>query len=351
MRVTVGLAGWRLATATVGALAMGLLAAGTARAGIDDASTPDYETSVLDIQLSGTAVPGPGSPRPAAPPPICWWEQAGPDAEDPTAFAESYHAQARSYGSADMVERQYLQVRGGSAALDRAIADETSLGQPGVTWYTLKWDSDRMAGDDFSASLVEAGCTDVVPWRGDSQVAVIYAYFEHGEEPAPRVDVSQLARYAYDAMDLVRPALEWNPQARDHGNAAVVNLPTWVWAANSASVEDQWIQANVGPVWARVEASPTEVTVRAEGQTVRCTPRQARLPYAAGRDEDSACILTFRRASHATADGFGVEATVTWQARWTSSTGEGGTFDDGRSVSWTTVVPVVSVQSLVTQVD
>lgn len=351
MRVRGG-AGFVGGMVTAGAAVVALTSAG-AHAGPDDTTTPETPPAFeLFLELEGSATPPAGAPRPSPPPPVCWWEPAGALADDPTAFAEAFRATANSYGTADMIERQYMQLPHGSDSLDEAIQAEETLEAPGVTWYMLKWDSTLLEGDDYHAALEEAGCTTFRPWRGgESQVGVMYDFFEPGEEPAPRIDVAELARYAYEAMYLVPPTLQWNPRIDDVDNAALVNLPTWMWVEDPLAVaDDRWIRASIGPVWARVDASPGGLSITADGKQVSCTNAQARQAYDPSGPDSSGCRLTFDRASHAFPAGFAVTASTTWQAAWTSSTGEGGTFD-ARTVVATTNVPVASIQSVVTQVD
>lgn len=323
-------------------------------AGPDDSNLPEtppppaYE---VFVNLDGSATPPAGAPRPTPPPPVCWWEPAGALADDPTAFAEDFRASANSYGSADMIERQYMQLPNGDQSLEDAIAAEETMDPPGVSWYFLRWDSDLLEGDDYHAALEEAGCTTFKSWRGDSRVGVMYRYFPQGTQPPPRVSVRELAQYAYDAMHLVRPSLDWNPRIGVVDGSALVNLPTWMWVADPlALADDRWIRASIGPVWARVDAAPGGLSISADGKNVSCTNAQARRAYDSSSPDSSGCTLTFDRASHAFPAGFEVTASTTWQATWTSSTGEGGTFDE-RNVVATTNVPVASIQSVVTQVD
>ena len=53
--------------------------------------------------------------------------------------------------------------------------------------------------------------------------------FAPGQVPEPAVAPEDLAEYAYEVMDLKRPALEWNPHLASADDATLVNLPTWLW--------------------------------------------------------------------------------------------------------------------------
>lgn len=340
----------RMAGRVVTTLALGMVgvltAPGSAQA--DPTNVPDYEAEVrTDIRLEGPQPP-PGQPRPPLPPPpppLCWWVPTLGDSGDPEVFAEDFRAQAEGR-SADMAERQFMQLPGGAASLEAAKQEE------GVRWYFLRWDLSRIdGGTDLHEELAAAGCTTSRPWRDGSQVAVVWNYFRPGEEPPPQVNVRDLALYAYEALYLVPPELEWNPKIATRNGAALVNLPTWFWVRDPLALEEEReIRASVGAVWARVVARSREMQLESPLGTVSCTRDQGRFKYSTGRDESKACTKTFTRAAPGAAGRFPVRASAKWSARWTSSTGEGETLPI-RTATVTTNVPVTSAQSLVTRVD
>ena len=57
-------------------------------------------------------------------------------------------------------------------------------------------------------------------------VTVALQASETGQQPPPAVDPKDLAAYAYEVMDLKKPALEWNPHLASNHDATLVNLPT-----------------------------------------------------------------------------------------------------------------------------
>ena len=67
-----------------------------------------------------------------------------------------------------------------------------------------------------------------------------------------------LAAYAYEVMDLEQPTLEWNPRLASGNDATLVNLPTWLWTADPAAVEEREVTA---------EAAGISVTVTARAPT------------------------------------------------------------------------------------
>lgn len=331
------------------AVTLGLVGAlmtyGSAHA--DPVESEGYEAAAsANIKLDGPEPPAgqPRPPLPPPPPPLCWWTPTAGDSGDPVKFAEAYRVQAESRG-ADMAERKYLELPAGAASLEAAKQKE------GAVWYMLRWDTSRLEwGTELHERLAAAGCTTARPWRDGSAVAVVWNYFIPGEEPPPQVDVEDLALYAYKALYLVPPTLEWNPRITTRGGAALVNLPTWFWVEDPLALEEEReITASVGDVWARVVARSGRMELESPFGTVSCTRAQGRFKYAAGRDESKACTKTFIRTPPGVAGKFAVTATTEWSARWTSSTGEAETLPV-RTLSETTNVPVVSSQSLVTRV-
>ena len=335
--------------ATLALMLVGMTAtSGPAHAETDSLESPDYDTEAhKHIKLDGPQPP-PGLPRPPLPPPpppLCWWSPTDGNYGDPKVFAEKYRAQAEDRG-ADMAEREFMKLPNGDESLEAAQRVE------GARWYFLEWDLSRIdGGTDLYEELAAAGCTTSRPWRDGSQVAVLYNFFRTNEVPPPKVDVKDLALYAYRALWLVPPALEWNPKIATRGGAALVNLPTWFWVEDPLALQDEReITARIGDVWARVVARPGGMKIESPVGTVSCTKAQGRFRYAAGRDESKACTQRFPRTPPGPAGTFAVTATTEWSARWTSSTGEAETLPV-RTVSETTNVPVVSSQALVTQVD
>lgn len=188
------------------------------------------------------------------------------DYGDPEVFAEKFRAQAQGR-SADMAEREFLMLPNGDESLEAAKRVE------GARWYMLQWDTSRLEwGADFDEELTAAGCTTSRPWREGSRVAVRYNFFRTNEVPPPTVDVEDLALYAYRALWLVPPALEWNPKIATRNGAALVNLPTWFWVEDPLSLQDEReITAGIGDVWTRVVARPGDMKLSSVFGTVSCT--------------------------------------------------------------------------------
>lgn len=289
-----------------------------------------------------------------APPPLCWWEPVSSlgwdvDASDPEAVEKFWYD--------EMLPHLRGHAAAGSVVLDfqrfeQAI--EAAAGGTDVTWYALRINEAMAPGGDVAqqaTALDAAGCgRGINAGPGGLPVLQSIDWFPQGQAPEPVVDPEILAQYAYEVMDLVDPALDWNPKIGEVGNASLVNLPTWLWVDDEASVGERSVTASAGTVSATVTARTDGVTITSPAGTTECSAAQARTAYSPSASEASACTLTFDRASWGYGGGFPVEAATTWQAEWTSSTGEGGQLD-ARSAGETTYVPVAESQSLVTAVD
>ena len=173
--------------------------------------------------------------------------------------------------------------------------------------------------------------------------------FPTGEQPPPAVAPEDLAAYAYEVMDLRRPALEWNPHLASHDDATLVNLSTWLWTTEPEAVEVREVTAEAAGISVTVTAQPNGMTVTSPVAGTECLAAQARTAYAAGVDESDACVITFpeapsarRRLPGAVHDG--------WQATWTSNAGPGGDLEP-KTRSATTTIPVIEVQSRVSSVS
>ncbi|NYG55116.1 hypothetical protein [Nocardioides perillae] len=356
---TLGRAARRLATA-VGAAGVALATAAAlappahagAGGGQGEATDGGYGVGAVSVSVSGDYSPGLRASVPA-PPPLCWWEPVTllgwqVDPSDPEAVKKYYDEEMRPWLTGH--------ASAGQAAVDYdrfAAAIAAVAAGRDITWYSLRInDALRPGGDGYqqAAALHAAGCgTGLNPAPGGLLLETMN-WFETGNAPEPVVDPEILAEYAYEVMDLVDPTLDWNPKIGEVGNASLVNLPTWLWVDDEASVGVRTVTASVGAVSATVTARTDGVSITSPAGTTECSADQARTAYSAGASEASACTLTFDRASWGYGGGFPVEASTTWQATWTSSTGEGGQLD-ARSAGETTYVPVAESQSLVTAVD
>lgn len=278
------------------------------------------------------------------PTPLCWWEPIGsPDPDDAQGTYEWFSNRLSTLGPYSAGAKPHFEASSGyPAAFEDAVeADKRGLG---VTWYELK-----SAQGVAMETVVSSGCTDSVVHPDLGEVPISYRYFPHRTPPEPVIDEKVLAEYAYRVMDLVAPSLQWNPKIDGRGDAALVNLPTWMWVDDADAVGEREVRASVGGVTVTVTAAPSEMRVSSPAGSADCTTAQARRAYARGREESSACTLTFSRGSYNNPTGFAVTATVPWTASWQSSTGGGGDLA-ARTVNETTKIRVAQSQALVTDV-
>jgi len=300
-----------------------------------------------------------------SPPPLCWWEpwELAGDPTDPEAVKKYWFEELAPHLKGHAAAGNLAIA--GSDEFDKAI--EAAKNAPnGVTWYALQWNNDALPdindNNAHSQALVDAGCTTTNRFAdggGVYQMPVQYQWFPTGQQPEPSYDPRAMAEYAYDVMDLVEPELGWNPKIGERGNAALVNLPTWLWVEDEQAVLGEGPNAQPGEKTVRATAGPVEVVVTARTKGLRivspagsrdCSVDEARTRYQRGRDEADACTLAFTRGSYGYPKGFPVDASLVWDAAWTSNVGEADTLPS-RTVGETTFIRVAQSQALVTEVD
>lgn len=343
----------RAALTSVAAGVLLLGAAVPANAGVEGGgggeSTEDGYRAVA-VSVSGD-VSTTARARVPLPPALCWWEpwsQGGAVDPDDAQAVKDYYMEVIRPGYAGHSSAGHLSVAS-QDEFDRAIArDEVG---DGVTWYGLRWRSDLPNDGTQQQVMLDNGCT-VANERlyEGQQVAISLQWFPFRQPPEPRIDAETLAEYAYDVMNLQEPTLDWNPRIGSRGNAALLNLPTWVWVDESGAVGDKEVVATAGDVTVRVTAQANGLSVSSPAGAAQCSTEQARRSYGPDVPASSACLLDFTRASYGFDEGFPVRATAAWRAEWTSNVGESGTLP-GRTVGAVTSIPVVGSQALVTGVD
>lgn len=148
------------------------------------------------------------------------------------------------------------------------------------------------------------------------------------------VDPKILAEYAYDELPVPDTEIEIAP-----ANKSTVNLPTWIWLDKAkfkpisvtANLPDTGLSATTTakPVSLHIEPGTEDAeTFPASGE---CAIEGGKIgePYAKGKaKQDPPCGVKYLRATGD--DGpHKLEATITWEISWTSSTGEGEDLPDG----------------------
>ncbi|GGD24109.1 hypothetical protein GCM10007231_24050 [Nocardioides daphniae] len=286
--------------------------------------------------------------RVSLPAPRCWWtEVEAPDPNNAEGVRDWFAAYLSSHGPSSAGGGAYVQASARHPEAFDAAVDADREGA-GVTWYKLEYDRSMTP-----AELVGAGCTDWAVQGGAmvGDVPIMYNYFPFQTPRPPVVDVRVLAEYAYEVMNLVSPELDWNPKIAGRNNAALINLPTWMWVRDAEAVDTREVTASVGTVSVTVTAEPGTMLVRSEAGSASCDASQATTSYRAGRDESSACTVSFSKESYGVEGGFAVVAEVPWTASWRSGAEGGALGPRPRWVRETTSVPVSGSQALVTQVN
>lgn len=358
----------RLRTRLAGALAtagLAVLVAGPAHADLGGGTggtetDGGYGAGVSRVTVTGDVDRGLVASVPS-PPPLCYWVPVTTlgwevDPSDPKAVEKYWNEEMRPYLVGHAAEGALVLDYERFAAAAKAVARGES-----VTFYHLEIDRSQLPGFDSGSGPSDAagyqeagylnkmGCgSGTAPGRYGPILRSI-DWFVTGQQPEPVVSAETLAEYAYEVMDLVDPALLWNPRIGSVGGASLVNLVTWLWVEDDAAVGQRTVTASAGGVSATVTADTDGLSVTSPAGTTECSASQARRAYAAGVAEGSACTLTFTRASRGYAAGFPVEASTVWNATWTSSTGESGELEN-KSQGATTDIPVVESQTLVTGV-
>jgi len=352
-----------------GALTSVALVAGPGHAAPDDGiggeATPEgYAAVAVDLRGDYDPAKQGSQPRPR---PLCWWEEWSEtgDASDPEAVKKWYEdvylaagddSGLRGEGSSVLTSGN---VGGPGVFADAVAASLDKVKYPnGVTWYRLEWNRDLISGDDWDWQLAEAGCdVERFSYGGMGTVPVTYRWFPTGAPPEPTVDPRSLADYAYRVMDLAGPTLEWNPKIGARQDAALVNLPTWLWADDDTTLVgkdgtpgSKRVVATAGGVQVTVTAETDAVDISSPAGRRSCTVDEVRTTYRSGTDEGGACTLAFNRGSYAYRNGFPVDTSVRWTASWTSNTGDEDTLPS-RTVGETTSIRVAQSQALVTAVD
>lgn len=167
----------------------------------------------------------------------------------------------------------------------------------------------------------------------------------NGPNPSAAVTPAELARSAYNKLNLTTPTIVLSPTGQQ-----LVNLPTWLaitgWGETTASAGVP-ATATTPAVSVTATATPTSVVwSTGDGATMTCDGPGT--VYTAGDDPASAsptCGHTYR-ASSAGQPGaaFAVSATVHWSVTWAGAR-QGGTFPDLTTTA-TARVPVAESQAL-----
>ncbi len=276
----------------------------------------------VSVTFSGNAAPGGGSRFTVGVPATCWWSDAGVPA-DPTKWVQWYTDYVKSLGSAGELAGAYFALGGveaWTAAAARAQAGEK------LTVYYAQCDQNNSPCVHLVA-FVGGPTYDSVSGSNHCLLPVAYNFFPTGAPPVPAVDPKDLAMKARDLMVIDNPQVDRNPKAAAAGvaGATLVDLPTYFWVTNPASVGGgngtRTVTATAGLVSVKVVANTTGLTISSPVGGQSCTPAQALVRYSPTVAESSACVYTFPSASVGYPSGFPVQASSRWNATW-SGTGQ-----------------------------
>lgn len=174
----------------------------------------------------------------------------------------------------------------------------------------------------------------------------VILWVDPGSPPPTNVYISpeQLARHAWDAVTIPDPTLAHNPSLGASG-ATLVGYETWVWANDTPTAVTA--VATAGGTSVTVTATSTGLNLEAADAHASCHGFGAPwTPDTSGTD----CSVVFTRSSARHGGTTPLTASVTYDASWTSNSGESG--DLGVIVTNSTVsIPVAEAQTLNTTGD
>lgn len=164
----------------------------------------------------------------------------------------------------------------------------------------------------------------------------------------PGVTPQQLEQRALADLKVPVPAPRTAPPRGDRG---LVGLPEWVWMS-PADWHPVSAQVSVGPVFAKVTAVPTTITISPGGgqRSVTCHgPGAAYNPALPASGQHTSCSVTYTRSSDLQpGNTYQASVTVTWTASWVGSGGAGGAINPPLQETTTFGIRVAEGQALVT---
>ncbi|WP_243274443.1 hypothetical protein [Streptomyces albus] len=156
----------------------------------------------------------------------------------------------------------------------------------------------------------------------------------NGERPKVENAISPkiLSALAYAKVTVPDTEVELNPKARQ-----TVNLPTWVWL-DKGTYKPLSVRASVDlgggeEIWARTTVKPASLKLSAGTEDAEVHPSSGECPVEAdggigapykkgGGKRTPPCGVTYLRATQGDA-AYPLEATLTWDASWEGSDGQG----------------------------
>lgn len=293
---------------------------GGSRGGETDASGGAKDRTITSQVTFNTSRNGSGestgTPAPVGTydPPGCWYEPLWTPEEYEKEFKKRWNVGHFS-GAGEAYAGETARYVGGKPYKE---FNKDKSGE-GMFWGAV-YDWDRLEGDDYLA------CGEADFW------------VDNGDEPPVEnaIDAETLAHLAYNEIKVPNTEVTLRPE-----DITKVNLPTWAWL-DKTDFHEVSVTAtlDVGgwnlsstttakPVSLKLEPGTEDATLfPASGECAINGDGSIGAPYAKGKaDEDPPCGITYLRASGG--DAYELQATVTWEITWESTTGENGTLPDG----------------------
>ncbi|MFG2999301.1 hypothetical protein [Streptomyces sp. NPDC048340] len=320
---------------------------GTALAGKDGPTQGDTQTHgglnngqlTSAVQISGDKRQPGASPKGfiAASnwtPPACWYEPRS--ASEFQAYVEAFYDSTVNYPGQHSYAKQavgqfrdiYKDGKYKNYNLDKA--------SEGAFWVSV-------VNPDRADELGSMACSDLPEW------------VPNGTPPPFRQAITpeMLAQAAYGAIDL--PATRVSLAPADNTK---VNLGTWAWLDKNV-FEPKSVTATLNAggttISATATATPASVRLKAGTQDATLHPGSgecafnpgggAGVPFTAGSENQTPpCGITYLRSS---GNGtFPLQASVTWNASWTGSNGQGGALPSGTMEGEPQNVTVQEIQAV-----
>ncbi|NDR54686.1 hypothetical protein [Actinomyces sp. 565] len=164
--------------------------------------------------------------------------------------------------------------------------------------------------------------------------------------PAPHIDPATLATTVWEGASIPAPTIDYNPKVGSR-QATVVGFATWIWTTNNTPRRVQ-IQATAGSTSVTVTAASTRLDLSAPDSEVDCTGFG--IPWTQSNDHlGTNCMIMFTRSSAHLQDSVTpLDASISYTATWTSTTGQAGTLNP-LTTTTTTTIPVAEIQTLNTR--
>jgi hypothetical protein len=132
------------------------------------------------------------------------------------------------------------------------------------------------------------------------------------------------------------------------GRRALVGLPEWFWIP-AADWQPVTVTVAVGPVWAKLTATPGTLTFDPGGGLPGSSCQGPGTSYSTSKGSQGGCKYTYTVSSALQPGGaYQAAVTVTWQVAWTGSGGVGGTINAGLQMPYPFSLRVAEGQALVT---